>query len=144
MHDRTGWTRGATGEVKLMIKGREKTYKNLVEFKRPCASCGELFAIYVTPKIANEQADSNSFGLKNCEKHRRSSIRDVQPELEKLRMENNTMRAELKGVYARLAQYELAPAKKAAAARGMSHDFTPEVATGEPFPAPLTSKMPWE
>lgn len=132
MHDRTGWTRGASNgdvQIKNNRTGAMKTYKNLVEFKRPCAMCGEPFAIYVTRKIANGEADSNSFGLKNCEQHRRSSIREVQPELETLRTTNATMKSELAGLYergnaqfgeiqelkARLAKYELQPAMEAAA-----------------------------
>lgn len=131
MHDRTGWTKGATGNVSIRRRdGTEKTYKNLVEFMRPCATCAENFSIFVTPKIAAGHADSNSFGLKNCEKHRRSSIRKAEPELEKLRMANAVMKEELSGLYgrlsemfdetqrlkARLAKYELQPAMEAQAA----------------------------
>lgn len=122
---RHGWERGASGEVKL--KGR--TYKDLTEFKRPCATCGNYFSIFVTAKIAEGRADSNSFGLRNCEEHRRLPVPKADsPELEQLRMENRTMKEELDGLYkrdaehfaeiqqlkARLSKYELTPALQAA------------------------------
>jgi len=126
MHDRTPWTRGATGNH--VIKNR--TYKNLTEFSRPCQACGNPFSIFVTSKIADGLADSNSFGLKNCEHHRRNKSAGDTPDVEIVRMENNVMRQELEGLYstvadltARLAQYELAPAMHAAAPQ---------------------NKMPWE
>ena len=111
-HDRSEWTRGRSGE--LQIKNR--TYKDLVEFTRPCASCGKPFSIFVTSKIAAGQADSNSFGLKNCPEHRRNTRTADTSETEALRMANSVMKAELDGLYARLAQYELQPAMKARAA----------------------------
>lgn len=123
MHDRTEWERVTTGTVR--IKGKE--YKNLVEFRRPCQSCGELFSVYVTGKIANGHADSNSFGLKNCDKHRRNKTGAENDEVETLRTANATMAEELRGLYergrlqfeeiqvlkAKLAVYELAPAMAA-------------------------------
>jgi hypothetical protein len=118
MHDRSEWTRGEHGPVKI---GR-KTYNNLVEFTRPCQTCSEPFAVYVTTKIANGLADSNSFALKNCPKHRRNKSATDEQEVETLRTANITMREELKGLYervhelqARLAQYELPAAMRAAA-----------------------------
>lgn len=98
MHDRTGWLRGRAGEHKI----KNRTYKNLVEFTRQCATCEQPFSIFVTEKIANGHADSNSFGLKNCPEHRRTPIRpDNGPEMDKLRMANQIMREELEGLYAR-------------------------------------------
>lgn len=114
MHDRTEWRQGQEGTK--VINGR--SYKNLTEFTRPCAACGERFSIFVTEKIALGHADSNSFGLKNCEAHRRSktTVSD-----DTLQTSNQTMREELAGLYqrdkeqfaeiqtlkARLAAYEL-------------------------------------
>lgn len=125
MHDREEWTRGGSGPK--VIKG--KTYKNLSEFMRPCATCGEPFSIFVTGKIASGHADSNSFGLKNCEKHRRNKAGS---ELDAVTMANSVMKEELAGLYvrnkdlfaevqvlkARLAVYEL-PAAMAAQAGKM-------------------------
>jgi hypothetical protein len=130
MHDRSEWERGTPGPK--TIKGRE--YKNLIEFKRPCASCGEPFSIYVTSKIANGHADSNSFALKNCEKHRRNRSAADESEVETLRTANVTMREELTGLYeqvrtqfeelqickAKLAQYELPAALVEQAANMMT------------------------
>ncbi len=117
MRDRDGWIRGDGAPVRV----KNKLYKHLVEFKRPCAHCAEPFSIFVTRKIADGEADSNSFGLRNCEKHRRNSIPN--PMTEETVMANNVMREELDGCYktiadlkARLAQYELAPAMAARAA----------------------------
>lgn len=77
MRDRTGWKQSPG------FWGRKK---NLIEFTRFCAApdCGREFGIMVTQKIASGKADSNSFGLKNCELHRRGKIVD---ELETLRAE---------------------------------------------------------
>lgn len=119
MHDRSEWTRGTAGPK--VIGSRE--YKNLIDFSRPCAACGEPFSIYVTAKIANGHADSNSFALKNCPQHRRNRSAADNNELETLRTANVTMREELTGLYeqvrlqfeelqvakAKLAKYELAP-----------------------------------
>lgn len=118
MRDRTGWTRGDAGPQRIGTK----TYKNLVEFSRPCAACQKSFSIYVTPKIAEGLADSNNFGLKNCELHRRGG--GAPEELENLRSKDRVMADELAGLYGfikelkqenaalkeRLAQYELQPA----------------------------------
>lgn len=114
MRDRTGWTRGENGPRKI---GR-KTYGNLTPFTRPCAVCGEPFSIFVTPKIAIGNADTNNFGLRNCEKHRRSKeAGGPEDDMAGLRMANEIMKQELAGLYARLAelnerlaQYELQPA----------------------------------
>jgi len=92
-HDRSAWKRGEGGPQ--TIAG--KNYKNLVEFSRPCKACGEPFSIFVTPKIAAGHADSNSFALKNCEKHRRG-LRNANTaqltELEQLRLTVRNLRDE--------------------------------------------------
>lgn len=125
MHDRTEWTKGATGPQ--VIKG--KSYKSLTEFTRQCATCDQPFSIFVTAKIAAGHADSNSFGLKNCDLHRRNKPASDLGEIDTLRTANVTMREELQGLYervktqfeelqvikARLATYELAPAMAAQA-----------------------------
>lgn len=102
MHDRTEWTRGEGGAGKK---------KNLVEFTRPCVSCGKPFAILVTEKIADGHADSNSFGLKNCEEHRRgspkSAARVMQAELDELYRRDRAQFAEIQELKAKLAAYEL-------------------------------------
>lgn len=152
MHDRSEWIKGTAGEVTLTVRGKNRTYKNLTPFSRPCAACGEMFSIHVTEKIAAGHADSNSFGLKNCEKHRRSHGPTVDhAELEKLRMINVTMKGELDGLYARdaehfaeiqslkarLAQYEL-PAAMATLAEYNAGDVK---ALGSPA---LALTFPWE
>lgn len=123
MHDRTPWTRGEAGEVKI----KNRIYKNLVEFSRECATCKKPFSIYVTENIADGKSDSNSFGLKNCEEHRRNKPTVELAEIEALKMANSTMKEELAGLYvrdreqfaqiqelkARLSAYELGPAMAA-------------------------------
>lgn len=108
MRDRTIWEKGVTGPQ--TINGH--TYKNLTRYTRRCVSCGEPFSIFVTAKIAAGHADSNSFGLTTCEKHRRNKTSTS--ELDTLRTANATMKDELAGLYervrdleARLAKYEL-------------------------------------
>jgi len=120
MKSRDGWERGIDGPQ--VIKG--KTYRNLVEFKRPCSICGDAFSIFVTNKIACGVADSNAFGLRNCEEHRRSRTRTDGNELVLLRSANATMKEELDCSYAReqelrvrLAKYELPAAMQAAATK---------------------------
>ena len=96
MQDRTGWTRGATGPQRI----GNKRYKTLVEFSRPCATCNQPFSIFVTERIAEGLADSNNFGLRNCEQHRRSGPGAVPEELEALRTKDKTMADELAGLHA--------------------------------------------
>lgn len=121
MHDRSAWTRTAAGPVRI----KNKTYDNLIEFKRPCNACGKPFSIYVTEKIASGRADTNSFRLVNCEAHRRN--KSAGETSEAVNMANHTMKQELDGLYTRvkdqfeeiqtlkgkLAQYELQPAMAA-------------------------------
>jgi len=116
MHDRSGWERGEAGAV--VIKG--KKYPNLVPFTRACATCGGKFSIFVTEKIADGEADTNSFGLKNCEDHRRNKTAADNTEVEMLRAANKTMTEELTAAYThirelqtRLNKYELQPALEA-------------------------------
>lgn len=153
MHDRTEWTRGTANEVKV----KNRTYKNLVEFSRPCATCEKPFSIFVTKKIADGHADSNSFGLKNCPDHRRN--KPIGEAGDAVQMANNTMKEELAGLYARdkamfaeiqelkarLAKYELGPAM-AAQAEGVTHPMEPmpreQVAKLYGFKA--QNKLPWE
>ena len=65
MHDRSEWI--SHGASKPYMNGRKYMY----EFRRLCKTCGEPFPIFVTERIANGAADSNSFALVNCEVHRR-------------------------------------------------------------------------
>lgn len=97
MHDRTGWIRGSDGPHTI----RNKTYKHLTQFTRACATCGQPFSIFVTPRVANGQADSNNFGLRNCEKHRGHGPAIDAHELELLRSKDRTMSEELSGLYQR-------------------------------------------
>lgn len=131
MRDRSDWKRGETGPVKLGTK----SYKRLTEFSRPCATCKAPFSIYVTERIAEGLADSNNFGLKNCEAHRRGGAPLNSEEVEVLRSKDRVMSDELSGLYEtirelqttnaglqeRLAEYELQPAMEA-----------------------MKEKMPWE
>lgn len=146
MHDRSEWTRETDTEHKI---GR-KTYKNLIRFTRKCVTCEQPFSIFVTEKIASGIADSNSFGLKNCEAHRRNPARAAGVEdMEQLRMANNTMRDELAGLYerdkrqfaeiqelkGRLAQYELP---------GAMVQVSEQAARYQPGFGVPQNKMPWE
>lgn len=136
---RDAWLR-SDGVHEIEKNGRH--YKNLVRFVRPCASCGEPFAIFVSQAVANGNATNNNFGLKNCELHRQTMV--DKNEVEKIRSANVTMAAELTAVYARnktlfeemqvikarLAQYELTPALAAAGAVDTTNSVLP--------------KMPWD
>jgi hypothetical protein len=102
MRDRTDWTRTAEG------LGRKK---NLVQFSRPCATCGNSFSIVVTKKIADGKADSNSFGLKNCEEHRRgtkpaSDLETMRAELAVLKQRDKELFAENQALKAKIAALE--------------------------------------
>lgn len=100
MRDRTDWTRTAAG------LGRKK---NLVQFVRRCDACGNPFSILVTERIASGEADSNSFGLKNCEEHRRSNAaaRNAEEELAVLKQRDKEQFAEIQELKARLAAFEI-------------------------------------
>jgi hypothetical protein len=93
MQDRSAWARVAEGPKYL--RGRD--YSHLIEFRRPCSTCGEPFSIYVTRRIADGEADTNSFGLVNCEAHRyaRMARRYAEPPqtMAELREENHQLRA---------------------------------------------------
>lgn len=92
MHDRSEWER--CGEGPRHLKGR--SYKNLVEFRRPCKTCGTPFSIFVTPRIAEGIADTNSFALRNCDLHRRGS---GNLELDTVRSRIALMSDEMQGLY---------------------------------------------
>ena len=116
MRDRSEWIRGETGPQKIGTR----SYKRLTEFSRPCATCKQPFSIFVTEKIAEGLADSNNFGLRNCEVHRRGAAPIDSEELESLRTKDRVMADELSGLYAtirdlkeRLAKAEARPAPKA-------------------------------
>jgi hypothetical protein len=123
MHDRSEWMRGETGPQE--IKG--KKYRNLTEYKRGCQTCGVVFSIYVTDKIAAGHADSNSFGLRNCETHRRNkagnqdldrlqaTVDNLKQEVDPLYARNRELFEEAQVLKARLAKYELPEAMRAAA-----------------------------
>lgn len=156
MHDRSEWRRGEVGPVTI----GKKTYKNLIEFTRPCQTCNEPFPIYVTSKIANGHADSNSFGLKNCPAHRRNRTATDEQEIETLRTANVTMREELTGLYeqmrtqfeelqvckAKLAQYELGPALEAVEQYRNKFPGTAELWQSQKVTTSPSSlpKHPWE
>ena len=115
MRDRSEWIRGETGPQKIGTS----SYKRLAEFSRPCATCKQPFSIFVTEKIADGLADSNNFGLRNCEIHRRGAAPIDSEELESLRTQDRVMADELSGLYAtirdlkeRLAKAEARPAAK--------------------------------
>jgi len=93
MHDRSPWER--CGESPKWVRGR--SHLTLTEFRRPCGACGKEFSIYVTRKIADGHADSNAFGLVNCELHRRKP--DGTSEKAVLRSKDRVMTAELDGLY---------------------------------------------
>lgn len=91
MQDRSAWTRVAEGPKYL--RGRD--YSHLIEFRRPCSTCGEPFSIYVTRRIADGGADTNSFGLINCDAHRRArkGNAELPQTMAQLREENRRLRA---------------------------------------------------
>lgn len=91
MQDRSAWTRVAEGSKYL--RGRD--YSHLIEFRRPCSTCGEPFSIFVTRRIADGEADTNSFGLVNCEAHRRTRKGNAEPPqtMAELREENRRLHA---------------------------------------------------
>lgn len=93
-HDRTSWERCEEGP--RLIGGR--SYATLVEFKRPCSVCGKRFSIFVTRNIADKKADSNSFGLRNCDLHRRHRVGKSEKAV--LRSKDRIMAEELDGLYA--------------------------------------------
>ena len=99
---RAGWDR-VPGLHTIENKG--KTYRSMVRFERPCATCGERFGIHVTQSTADGEAHNSGFGLRNCEKHRmkmvQAGIGVSIAEAEKLRTANVTMKEELTGLYAR-------------------------------------------
>jgi hypothetical protein len=156
MQSREGWTRAEPGPK--VVKG--KTYKTLVEYVRGCSVCAKPFSIFVTAKIASGHSDSNSFGLRNCEEHRRSRMHADATELSKLRTANATMADELPGLYervrvqfeeiqvlkARLAVYELAPAMEAQS--HVAYGLAPDGIGCDPVQnttnGALPSKLPWE
>lgn len=130
MRSREGWTKIAeSGPIKL----KRKTYKNLVEYRRPCATCTEPFSIFVTAIVADERADSNNFGLRNCELHRHNKVTGGAVE-EKTQMANSVMKAELDGCYATIRDLKarLAPLELRAAMERQ--------ASSPPSPK---DKMPW-
>lgn len=142
MHDRSKWTRGSTGDHTI----KNRPYKNLTEFSRRCATCDGLFSIFVTSKIADGHADSNSFGLKNCPNHRRAPIRTDDAETERLRMANRVMSEELEGFYAR--DRELFAENQALKARLAIHEPssvpTEWQKTNDAHLIARQNKMPWE
>ncbi len=112
---RAGWDR-VPGTCEIS-NGKGKTYRGMVRFERPCATCGERFGIHVTQSTADGEAHNSGFGLRNCEKHRMkmvpAGIGVSVDAAEKLRTANVTMKDELTGLYAlnkelrdRLARYE--------------------------------------
>lgn len=75
----------------------KKQYRNMEEWSRPCAVCAERFSIHT-----RAGATSSSFGLRTCKEHRGRVLVAGEPgELERLKMENSTMRQELDPIYAR-------------------------------------------
>ena len=114
MNNREGWERGEGGPK--TIKG--KTYRSLVEFRRPCAVCMRPFSIYVTEKIAAGHSDTNSFKLRTCEAHRKNAtngeLEELRNTIASLRQEVDPLYVEVKKLFdenqqlkARLAKYEL-------------------------------------
>jgi hypothetical protein len=91
MQDRSAWSRVAEGPKYL--RGRD--YSHLIEFRRLCSTCGEPFSIFVTHRIADGGADTNSFGLVNCDAHRRTrnGKGEAPQTMAELRAENRRLRA---------------------------------------------------
>ncbi len=108
MPTKDGWTHDRDHEK---IKLGKKSYRNMEEWSRPCAVCGEKFSIFVT----TGSEGNSSFGLRTCKTHR-GERGGAPEELQTLRTANATMTAELAGLYVRvrelqerLGKYELAP-----------------------------------
>jgi hypothetical protein len=111
MASKDGWTHDRDHDKVQLGK---KQYRNMEEWARPCAVCGEKFSIFVR---ANSGTNS-SFGLRTCKVHRgeRPGANGMAApgEVDALRTANATMREELDGLYVqlkelrdRLAKYEL-------------------------------------
>jgi hypothetical protein len=135
MSKRDGWER-QIGTVEI-DNGKGKTYRNMVRFIRPCATCGEAFEIHVTESCADGAAHNSSFGLRNCAKHRMKMTPSGDgSEIERLRMANSIMKQELDYLYAserelkaRLAKYESTTAfnPKESLARELARNGKPKV-----------------
>ena len=140
MHDRSMWTRGTRG---THVAGNGKVYNNLTEFSRPCYTCSQMFSIYVTDRIADGLADSNSFALRNCPMHRQRGRRTTEaanPGSDA--MVQNTMKEELTGLYgqvaelkSRLATYEL---------QGAMNNMQVCEPVQNTRPSEFPNRMPWE
>lgn len=143
MPSKDGWTHDRDHDKVQLGK---KQYRNMEEWSRPCAVCGEKFSIYVRGNAPGGLVNS-SFGLRTCRTHRGekpgTAGMPAPGEVDTLRTANATMSEELTGLYARLreqgdtidmlqdmlSRYELGPAMAAAAAA---------------YVKPVQLKMPWE
>lgn len=119
MPSKEGWTHERDHDKVTLGK---KQYRNMEEWSRPCALCGNPFSIFVRTGAGEL---NSSFGLRTCKDHRGQKIPGGSvtdgPEIEALRMSNAVMKQELDGAYAqaktlfeenqvlkaRLARYEL-------------------------------------
>ncbi len=123
MPTKDGWTHQRDHD-KVQL-GR-KQYRNMEEWSRPCAVCGEPFSIFT--RANGSGVVNSSFGLRTCQSHRGERPGAVGTpatgEVEGLRTANATMREELDGLYSvvrdlreRLSKYELGPAMAAQAGK---------------------------
>lgn len=64
MPSKDGWVNDREHDKVTLGK---KQYRNMEEWSRPCAVCGEKFNIFVR---ANANAVNASFGLRTCKEHR--------------------------------------------------------------------------
>jgi hypothetical protein len=68
MPSKDGWTHERDHDKVTL--GR-KQYRNMQEWSRPCAICGEKFTIHVR---ASDDVVNSSFGLRTCKNHRGQKI----------------------------------------------------------------------
>lgn len=151
MPSKEGWTHDLDHD-KITL-GR-KAYRNMEEWSRPCAVCGEKFSIFVR---ASGGVINSSFGLRTCKVHRGErpgAYGSAAPgEVQTLRSANVTMREELTGLYERMReQFEELQVCKAKLASFYANAepfvLSPEVVGCEPVQnttnSALPSKLPWE
>lgn len=135
MPSKDGWT--LEREHERVTLGR-KSYRNMEEWSRPCAVCGEKFSIFTN---MNSAGTNSSFGLKTCKEHRGQKVgggvimgeeyAQILQERDEAWATNTELLTQNAELRRRLAQYELPEALRQAAA---------EPATG----GGLHSRMPWE
>lgn len=138
MPSKDGWNHNRDHDK---IRLGRKEYRNMEEWTRPCAVCGEAFSIFV--RANGNGLVNSSFGLRTCQKHRgeKPGVGGVPApgEFDALRTANATMREELDGLYVRLREVfeELQVCK----AKLSAYELQPAMAA---IKCEAVQKLPWE